>query len=210
MTRGPAKQFDRDEVLERAMGLFWAQGYKATGMSQLLAHMGIGRQSLYDTFGGKKALYLEALGRYFDQRMTVARATLGAEGSPLANLRRLFETMIEMGKRTNFCGCFMGNSAAEFGRRDPEMEKVVVRFFEKLRELLAETLTRAQAEGELPPEIPVEDVAQLLIVTGQGLALLSKINPDPKMASRLMDTSMAMLTGAVTSVAGSVAGSGAG
>ena len=50
MSPGPAKQFDRDEVLERAMQLFWAEGYEATGMTRILEHVGIGRQSLYDTF----------------------------------------------------------------------------------------------------------------------------------------------------------------
>lgn len=209
MTRGPAKQFDRDEVLERAMQLFWHQGYEATGMSELLAHMGIGRQSLYDTFGGKKAIYLEALDRYFEQRLAAARQVLQETGSPLANLRRLFDSMIEMstcagscgcgcGGDGGSCGCFMGNTLAEFGRRDPEMEKVLTRFFGRMAELFGETLTRAKDVGELPADAPVEDIAQMLIVTGQGLALLSKINSDPKMASRLMDTSMAMLTGGAT------------
>ncbi len=179
------------------MQLFWRQGYEATGMSELLVHMGIGRQSFYDTFGGKKQLYLEALGRYFGQRMEVARVTLRAEGSPLANLRRFFDSMIEMSKKTDFCGCFMGNSAAEFGRRDPDMEKAVQGFFGRVREIFVETLARAKEAGELPEEAPLESVAEMLIVTSQGLALLSKINPDPEMANRLMDVSMAMLGGGV-------------
>jgi AcrR family transcriptional regulator len=50
MTRGPDKQFDPDEALEKAMALFWAKGYAATGMAELQEQMGIGRKSLYDTF----------------------------------------------------------------------------------------------------------------------------------------------------------------
>ncbi|MFQ5527323.1 MAG: TetR/AcrR family transcriptional regulator [Thermoanaerobaculia bacterium] len=202
MTRGPAKQFDRDEVLGRAMELFWAQGYEATGMSQLLEHMGIGRQSFYDTFGGKKVLFLEALGRYFEQRIKVAREVLEADGSPMGNVRRFFDTMIEMSERTGFCGCFMGNSLAEFGRKDPEMQVALGRFFGTVEQLFAETLARAQAAGEIPANAPVEDVARLLLVTSQGLALLSKMRPDAETAARLMDTSVAMMTGSYADLAG--------
>lgn len=195
MTRGPAKQFDRDHVLQRAMELFWAQGYEATGMSQLLEHMGIGRQSLYDTFGSKKDLYLEALGHYFSERAGAAREILEAEGSPLGNMRRLFDSMIEMSQGNGFCGCFMGNTLAEFGRRDPEMQKALTRFFGEVEKLFAQTFVRAKDAGELAADAPVEDLARVLLVTSQGLALISKIQPDPKMAAKVMNTSMAMLTG---------------
>ena len=58
------KEFDVDAALDRAIELFWAQGYEATSLNDLLDHMEIGRQSLYDTFGDKHALFLAALDRY--------------------------------------------------------------------------------------------------------------------------------------------------
>ena len=80
MTRGPDKQFDREAVLERAMEAFWAGGCEATGVSDLLKTMGIGRQSLYDTFGDKRSLFLETLRHYFRTRVEPAMAGLRAEG----------------------------------------------------------------------------------------------------------------------------------
>ena len=59
MSRGPDKQFDPEIALDKAMQLFWAKGYAATGLSELLETMGIGRKSLYDTFGNKRALYIK-------------------------------------------------------------------------------------------------------------------------------------------------------
>lgn len=60
MPRGRKRQFDRQEVLERAAGLFWEQGYETTGITEFGGVFGIGRQSLYNTYGNKRSLYLEA------------------------------------------------------------------------------------------------------------------------------------------------------
>ena len=58
------REFDREVALERATCVFWAKGYASTSTEDLLAAMGIGRQSLYNAFVDKRALYLEALERY--------------------------------------------------------------------------------------------------------------------------------------------------
>src|SRR2546423_4201723 len=58
------KEFDRDEALQKAMEVFWSHGYEAASIQELVKQMGINRQSLYDTFGDKHALYLAALDRY--------------------------------------------------------------------------------------------------------------------------------------------------
>jgi TetR/AcrR family transcriptional repressor of nem operon len=58
------KEFDREHVLDRAMGVFWSKGYAATSIEDLVAHMGIQRGSLYGTFRDKRTLFLSALDRY--------------------------------------------------------------------------------------------------------------------------------------------------
>ena len=87
---------------ERATQLFWERGYEATGMTQLLEHVGIGRQSLYDTFGGKRALFLECLSQYFRDRMGPIMAQLRGPGSPLDNMRRVFQMFEKMAQDSRF------------------------------------------------------------------------------------------------------------
>ena len=88
MTRGPDKQFDPEIALEKAMRLFWAKGYAATGLNELLATMGIGRKSLYDTFGNKRALYIEALRRYSQTVVSeIHRGLNDPDRSALENVR---------------------------------------------------------------------------------------------------------------------------
>jgi TetR/AcrR family transcriptional repressor of nem operon len=64
MSRGSEKQFDPDIALAKAMEVFWARGYEAASLSKLLELMGIGKKSLYDTFGNKRSLFLKALDHY--------------------------------------------------------------------------------------------------------------------------------------------------
>ena len=73
-----AKCFDRNDALEKAMKAFWSRGYEATSMQDLVDCMGINRGSLYNTFGGKHELFLEALDHYGQnsllKKMLTARA----------------------------------------------------------------------------------------------------------------------------------------
>src|SRR5271170_4685314 len=58
------KQFDSEEVLERAMVVFWRNGYQATSIQDLVEATGVNRGSLYATFGDKRGLFLAVLDHY--------------------------------------------------------------------------------------------------------------------------------------------------
>ena len=186
MTRGPDKQFDREQALDKAMEVFWAQGYEATGVTELLQEMGIGRQSMYDTFGNKRSLFQEALRRYADEYAGRMITILEAPGSPLGNIDNLFDFWQEMLRERGACGCLMGNTAAELGPHDPEMAAALRFGFERLEQALANTFRRAQAEGELAVDLDADALASLLVVTGQGTALVSKLHGDPRLARRVL------------------------
>src|SRR5713226_921489 len=112
------KEFDRDEALHKAMEVFWSRGYGAASIQDLVKRMGINRQSLYDTFGDKHALYLQALDRYRDVEGGKMIELLRRPGSAKKALRQLFERVVE----ESLCGrerrgCFMGNAMSELAGR---------------------------------------------------------------------------------------------
>jgi len=194
MTPGPSKQFDREKILEKAMTLFWEQGYGATGVSQLLEHLGIGRQSLYDTFGDKKSLYLECLGHYFRTRISPMITHLRKPGSPMGNIRAVFG-MIEQDARTRgHDGCLIGNSTAEMVRHDPEIGERVVGYFKAVEDAFADTLERARKEGELPRDTSPRDLARALVIMLQGVALISKVIRDPGFSKSVLKSATALLS----------------
>ena len=89
------KEFDRDEALHKAMEVFWSRGYEAASVNDLVRHMGINRQSLYDTFGDKHALYLQALDRYREVEGRRMFEILDRPGSVKKALRQLFQGVVE-------------------------------------------------------------------------------------------------------------------
>lgn len=173
MTPGPAKQFDRDEVLGRALNLFWEKGYEAVGVSELLDHMKIGRQSMYDTFGNKRDLFLESLRAYEHQQITTVRGILLAPGSPIENIGKVFtywEQMVMQGK-----GCLIGNSSCELRPQDADISRMLCQGMHEIRTALRDVLARAREAGELDAALDPDEIADLIVTTGQGVALLSQV-----------------------------------
>jgi TetR/AcrR family transcriptional repressor of nem operon len=192
MTRGPDKQFDREEVLDRAMELFWQHGYEATGMAALLEHMGIGRQSLYDTFGDKRSLFLEAVKRYAGLVLGPILAQLRAPGSPMGNVRKVLQMWQTMASESH-PGCLVGNSLAEFGAEDPDLAALLRGCVKTVEDAFCETLTRAREQGELKSKLAPRDLARTLVTASQGVALLTKTKPDRELGRSVARAALHLL-----------------
>jgi TetR/AcrR family transcriptional repressor of nem operon len=169
------KSFDEDAVLDQAMQLFWDRGYEGTSLADLEAHLGLGRQSLYNTFGDKQALYLKALDRF---RRNTGQAALERFDAPAAGLdairsffRFAVESLTAPGPRR---GCMVTNAVAERGSEDADVLLQCNCAREELARAFRRALTQAKAGGEVSPELDVEAAATLLVVQNYGLNVLAK------------------------------------
>src|ERR1700751_3917334 len=107
------KQFDRNEALDRATATFWTQGYEATSIDDLVEATGIGRGSLYGTFGDKRQLFLAALDRYWDTVGMEMFAELSSS-DPLHAVERMFDALIRRASDPKFPrGCLITNTSVE-------------------------------------------------------------------------------------------------
>ena len=188
MSPGPAKQFSRDKVLGRALELFWSQGYEATGMAQLIDHMGIGRQSLYDTFGDKRALFIAALESYARLQSEPIFTRLEAPGSAIVNVKSVFRFWQEMVAHNECKGCLLVNMSAEFGAQDDEVLGILHGCREKIENAFYKAFERARKEGELVSGTNTRNLARLVMSTSQGLALYSKLNKGQAYIRSVLDT----------------------
>ena len=172
------REFDPDEVLERATQVFWVRGFEKASLADLCEATGLNRSSLYAAFGDKRDLYLAALARYEDG--SAARIAAALEGRPLreglqAFLGGLIDSIVAgPGRR----GCFIGNCAAEMARLDRRAAARVRKSLERVESSFRAGLETARERGELPGTADPAALARFLTAGIQGLRLVGKANPD--------------------------------
>ncbi|OWR32704.1 TetR family transcriptional regulator [Saccharibacillus sp. O23] len=186
------KEFDEKEVLEKAMGLFLAQGYEKTSMQELVEHMGIHRRSLYDTFGDKHALFMQALTLYqhqMDDRL--AKAALKSS-SALAGIALIFNAMIDKDPEEPK-GCLFVNTAVELGPRDTEAEQAAGKGFGSLETRLRELIIKGQQQGEIPDGLDASIAAENLHNSLLGIRVLARTSASRDKLRRIKEASLAAL-----------------
>jgi TetR/AcrR family transcriptional repressor of nem operon len=143
------KAFDRDQALHGALAVFQAKGYEGATIQDLLEGMGISRQSLYDTFGDKEALYHEALERYRAENPASITALLEGPLPLRRALTAVFEGAIAHLLSPEGQPCFLVHAALERAADDPQVATCVQRGFDQNLKRFKARFKRAQAQGEL-------------------------------------------------------------
>ena len=174
------KEFDREQALGAAIAVFWRNGYEATSMDDLLKAMKISRQSLYDTFGDKHRLYLEALGRYNDDSIDTVAACLSSSASPLAALRAALMLYADQSDEQRALGCMGINAIAEFGRSDKDVAKVGETSASRLDRDFRQALVAAKSKGEIDPSLDERTAAHYLTASLAGIKISAKAGMDKK------------------------------
>ncbi|WP_245886672.1 TetR/AcrR family transcriptional regulator [Umezawaea tangerina] len=165
------KQFDVDEALRRAMHVFWRWGYSEASIDRLTEGTGLGRGSLYSTFGDKSALFRKSLQRYaqtyhplYDQALS------GPHPNPSAVVAAFLRvTMNRIADPTVPDGCLLTMSAAQFPALDDEGRVVVRATMDVLRERVEQALLAAGAGEQEAAEL-----ALCTLATNKSLAVLSR------------------------------------
>ena len=193
-TMARQKEFDKDEALHKAMETFWARGYEATSIQHLVESMGINRQSLYDTFGDKHALFLAALDHYRDVESRKVFELLEGPGSVKKAVRQLYTGVIECSLESKQRrGCFMSNAISELAGRCKETAARTCSNMNALEDALYRALVRGKKSGELTNISDPRAVARFLYSNLQGLTLVAKANPDRKALEDVVKISLSVL-----------------
>ena len=170
-----AKTFQPAEALDRAMELFWRDGYAATGLDRLVRRTGASRYGLYTTFGGKRDLFVASLERYSQAVMDPMVRPLEDAGASAREIRAFFDRVLALIRRHgDGRGCFICNAAFERGAADPAAAKCVRRHFDRMRRLLARALANARRDGSLPHDLAVPACADHLLGVAAGAFLLAR------------------------------------
>jgi TetR/AcrR family transcriptional regulator, transcriptional repressor for nem operon len=188
------REFDEDDVVARAQGAFWAAGYAATSINDLVEATGISRGSLYGAFGDKHALFLRALDAYCAGTIAAVRADLegdeaGAAGRLATHMRHVADSC---GNSRH--GCFLAKSTAELAASDPEVALRAERMYGTYEEVLVSCLLQAQRTGAIDARHDPRALAALLLITVRGMDALGQAGRGPGFMRQVADHSLAFLS----------------
>ena len=144
------KEFDQEKALRKAIRLFSQQGFAATSTDDLMRVMEVGRQSMYDTFGDKRALFLKALELYVTESIHSINVELERPGSALAAVQNALVTFAQRKDLASAEGCMGLNAISEFGQRDAEVTRITRNAARRQRQTLMRVLTRAKKREKFP------------------------------------------------------------
>jgi AcrR family transcriptional regulator len=168
------KEFNQERSLRKAIRVFCRQGFAATSTDELMRVMDVGRQSMYDTFGDKRALFLKALEMYVTESVHSINVELERSGSALSAIQKALVAFAERSDLSSAEGCMGLYAISEFGRRDADVTRITRNAARMQRRTLMRALTRAKAQGELNSRADLDSMADFFEGTLAGIRMAAK------------------------------------
>ncbi len=188
------REFDEVTALEAAMECFWHRGYEATSVRDLADKMGISAPSLYNAYGDKHTLFVQALEHYLDHSARALIKRLENSLPPKQAVRRFIEEIIE--RSVNDCerrGCFLINSALEVAPHDRELGALIADRLAEIEAFFYRSIKKAPAEGAVPRDRVAKDLARLLLGVLLGIRVLARSKPKRALLEGVARPALALL-----------------
>lgn len=188
------REFDEAVALDAAMDCFWRGGYEATSVRDLTAEMGINGPSLYNTFGGKRALFRAALRRYVERSSRERIARLEGKLPPKEAIRAFIAEIVERSlDDRERRGCLLVNSALEIAPHDAELGAEIAARLSEIGAFFHRAVAAAQIEGSVPPDRDPIDLARLLLGVILGVRVLARANPQRDLLEGVVRPALTLL-----------------
>ena len=164
------KAFQPDAALDRAMDLFWRRGFEGASLAELLSVMGIARQSLYNSFGNKRSLFLKVLDRYAEMK-SMQCLLLEKPGAGLSDVHLYFDRLVgSMEAQPEYGACLMTVAAVELGLQDWAVKDRVEAHDMQLKKALMHALEETSKEHSWD----ASKQADRLVALSKGLGVLAR------------------------------------
>jgi TetR/AcrR family transcriptional regulator, transcriptional repressor for nem operon len=187
------REFDEEAVLEAAVQCFWAHGYEATSIRDLIEKTGITGASLYNAFGDKRALYQRALDRYVEDsvmdriRRCEALAPREAIGAFFAEIvRRSLDDRQHK-------GCMLVNAALDVVPNDPGFQRIVAAVLIRVEQFFLGRIEAGQADRTITRSLAAKTLARHLVGVLMGIRVLARVRPERALLEGVVSGALALL-----------------
>jgi TetR/AcrR family transcriptional repressor of nem operon len=174
------REFERETALKEAIKVFADHGFEGTSTEALMRAMGISRQSMYDTFGDKRQLYLEALQHYNANSVSELIRNLSTGSSPIKGLEAALLAFSTKPSPDAPLGCLGVGAICEFGRSDQQVSLLTDVAGKTVLSALERLIGEAKDRGEIGPDIDVRAAAQFMLATFSGMKVTARGGATPE------------------------------
>jgi TetR/AcrR family transcriptional repressor of nem operon len=173
------KDFDENEVLSKAIQIFWYKGYNGTSMQDLVDGLGISRSSLYDTYTDKHTLFVKALESYQNSGADKIQEIINKSESAKATIKQLLEFVInELLCDKQQKGCFMVNAEVEVAPHDAEINNLVCKNDQQMEDAFYLVIKKGQDSGEIKKNQDARALSRFIFNTVKGIRVTAKSTSD--------------------------------
>jgi TetR/AcrR family transcriptional repressor of nem operon len=188
------KDFDENEVLTKAIQLFWHKGYNGTSMQDLVDGLGISRSSLYDTYTDKHTLYIKALESYQNSGACQIRDIINKPAPAKETIKKLLEFAIgELLSDQQHKGCFMVNAEVEVAPHDMEVNNVVCKNEQQMEQAFYQVIQKGKESGEIKNRQDARALARFIFNAVKGMRVTAKSTTDKSVFDDIIQLTVSAL-----------------
>ncbi len=182
------KTFNEEEVLDKAVTLFWEKGYNATSANDLVNRLGLSRSSLYDTYGDKRRLFILALSSYQEKVVGHMLDMIAGSENIKTTIQELFELLIQQNLDSKIPrGCLMANSAIEMASDNEDIAVLVRKNQENIELAFEKALIKGQELGQISEKHSAFALSKFLFNSITGMHVSNKYDTNKKTKTEVLN-----------------------
>lgn len=136
------KNYQREDVLDNVIRLFWQQGYAASSIQQITKATGLKPGSIYHEFENKEKLFQEALGRYAAFSIDSIHQKMANATSVNMAIKQILTDLVEQSKACDYCGCFLIKTQLELASQGNTLYQFASAQLASIEKIYADYLSR--------------------------------------------------------------------
>lgn len=189
---GRPRKYSRDAVLEKSMGAFWQNGYKATSVNDIVQASGLNTASLYKEFGDKDGLFLEALD-FYRAHVIGPRYQILRDNPNMFGVETFLRNVMKGAEKSEYKGCLMMNHLAQKHVIGPDAAEKIGAFCAEIESLVENALRNAQSDGDIGPDKDPKLLASFVVFCVHGTVLYGRHDEKKNVFSNLYEVAMQAL-----------------
>jgi TetR/AcrR family transcriptional repressor of nem operon len=187
------REFDEEAVLDAAVQCFWAHGYEATSVRDLIEKTGITGASLYNAFGDKRALYQRALDHYVEDSV-VDRIRRCEALAPREAIGAFFAEIVRRSLDDHqHKGCMLVNAALDVAPNDPGFQRIVAAVLIRVEQFFLGRIEAGQVDRTITRSLAAKTLAQHLLGVLMGVRVLARVRPESALLEGVVSGALALL-----------------